>query len=103
MTSTKYKNGYLNGWLINTGFKRWIIKNPKDEYSAFCRYCYKTFSDSWQEANQAYAHLADSKHKSKAPPNKDSNKQCILNFTSLDLTGEFSSSKKLSTSEKTPS
>ena len=93
----RYKNKFLDEWLVNTQFKSWMKKDPNNEHLAYCNYFCKSFSVAGWSINQVLLHITGSKHKSKPSSSKDST-QTTVNVSTSEATSSTSQSKQSSPS-----
>ena len=62
----KYKSKFQDSWLLEQEFKTWLQRD-KDEISAFCKVCWKSFSIVNSEIENVKQHAKGNKHLERCP------------------------------------
>ena len=63
----KYKSKFQDSWLEEEEFKTWLQRDDKDETSAFCKVCWKSFSIVNSEIENVKQHAKGNKHLERCP------------------------------------
>ena len=63
----KYKSKFQDSWLVEEEFKTWLQRDDKDETSAFCKVCWKSFSNANSGIENVKQHAKGKKHLERCP------------------------------------
>ena len=63
----KYKSKFQDSWLVEEEFKTWLQRDDKDETSAFCKVCWKSFSIANSGIENLKQHAKGKKHLERCP------------------------------------